>query len=395
MDKIRPHVNSASAIHRWELVKNLADCDCDVFVLSYSDLQYKKIHVTVLKDETKNLFSKILSQFGYLSKLFSLSYKHNIDVLYTRNELIGFVGLFIKIITGSKLVIEVNGISSDEWNTIKAHSKNQIFTNLKMFFLLGIGSHVMKKADALVAVTEGIKEYLMDQGITESKVFVVENGANVNLFKPIDNPKTFNKLREQHGITKDDHVVLFVGNFAPWQGVEYLIKAAPLVLKKVPQTKFVIVGNGIMRSQWEDMVKNLELKDYFVFPGKVPYDSVPAYINISDIGVCPTPVDSYVSSEGGSSLKILEYLSCGKAVITGDIKGDRDLVVDSNSGFAVKSENAEEFAKAIILLLRDEKQRLQMGANGRHTMVNNHSWKHTAEKVVDIFERIDKLRDVY
>lgn len=386
MDKIRPHVNSASAIHRWELIKNLADCDCDVFVLSYSDLQCKKIHVAVLKDET-DLFSKILSQFGYLSKLFSLPYKHNIDVLYTRNELIGFVGLFIKILTGSKLVIEVNGISSDEWNTIKAHSNNKILTNLKIYFLLGIGSYVMKKADALVAVTEGIKKYLIDQGITESKVFVVENGANVDLFKPINDSKIINKLRGQHGIAEDDHVLLFVGNFAPWQGVEYLIKVAPLVLKKVPQTKFVIVGDGIMRKQWEDMVQNLELKDYFVFPGKIPYENVSLYINMSDTCiVLKKPLDS-----GYSPLKLYEYMACEKPIVASKVTGF-EILEQYNAGILVNPLDAQEVCKAIFRLLKNEQLRKQMGMNGRNLVISKYSWRITAVKTLDVFKNIVNKR---
>ena len=87
-------------------------------------------------------------------------------------------------------------------------------------------------------------------------------------------------------------------------------------------------------------------------------------------------------------MKIFEYLACGKPVVTGNIRGDRDLVVNSGSGFAVMSEDYAELAGAIIKLLKNEKLRLQMGENGRKTIVEYHSWERIAKKVVEIFEKI-------
>ena len=179
-----------------------------------------------------------------------------------------------------------------------------------------------------------------------------------------------------------------MGNLAPWQGVEYLIRSAPLIIEEVPKTKFLIVGDGIMREKLESIVRELKLGEKFIFTGRVPYEKVPIFINISDVCVCPSPVNSYFRISGGSSLKIFEYLACGKPVVTGNIRGDGDLVVNSGSGFAVMSEDYAELAGAIIKLLKNEKLRLQMGENGRKTIVKYHSWERIAKKIVEIFEKI-------
>ena len=97
-----------------------------------------------------------------------------------------------------------------------------------------------KKADAVISVSQGIKDILVEKGVDRNKIFVVPNGANVNLFKPIDElEKTIKYLRQLYGINKNDYVIVFVGNFEPHHGIEYLIKSAPLILREFPNTKFL------------------------------------------------------------------------------------------------------------------------------------------------------------
>ena len=381
MDIMKPLGKDGSTIHRWELARNLAKLGCKVYAISYTDNSSEEgLHICLLP---KN-------KIKYVIQLLKLVTRHRFDIIYTRNIMKGIIGFLIRRLRNSKLVIEVNSISPDEWRFVEKQLSGKIkrCRDIKIKFLKYLEIFVIKKADAVIVVTHGIKNYLVNHKVDENKVWVIGNGANTDLFKPIRDKNILQQLRNRLHINNNEKVILFVGNLAPWQGVEYLIRSAPLIIEEVPKTKFLIVGDGIMREKLESMVRELELEEKFIFTGRVPYEKVPIFINISDVCVCPSPVNSYFRISGGSSLKIFEYLACGKPVVTGNIRGDGDLVVNSGSGFAVMSEDYAELAGAIIKLLKNEKLRLQMGENGRKTIVEYHSWERIAKKVVEIFEKI-------
>ena len=133
-------------------------------------------------------------------------------------------------------------------------------------------------------MTPGIKANLEKiYNIPGGKIVVVSNGANTSLFKPL-NQET---CRKELGLDAEISYVSFVGNFAPWQGVEYLVKAAPFILSQFPQCRFLIVGDGIMKNELIKLSRELGVEDKFIFTGVVAYFRVPLYINASDACVAP------------------------------------------------------------------------------------------------------------
>ena len=221
--------------------------------------------------------------------------------------------------------------------------------------------------------------------IPADKIVVIPNGANTDLFKPMDQ----NAVKDVLGLNHENKYVCFVGKLLPWQGLEYLVQAAPLVLEKVPEAKFLIVGDGMMQKELEAMTKKLDLEDKFVFTGSVPFEDVPKYINASDVCVAPF---SRARNEkiGLSPLKIYEYMACGKTVVGSDIKGVGDFLEDFNAGISFASEDYAGFAQAIIKLLLDENIRKIMGNNGRVVVIKKYSWSNTARKIINICERVKK-----
>jgi glycosyltransferase involved in cell wall biosynthesis len=384
LDVVKPQLNGAGAVHRWELIRNLVKIGHDVYVIAYNNIEFKGVHTNLLQTK-KCAFNKWLSRFRYVGLLFKLAMEHHFDILYTRNGLTGVLGYIIKVMTGSKFVYELNGIASDEYEMMKKQNKGNIFEKIVMALSIQAEVFALKKADAIIAVTLGIKNYLVNRGINESKIAVIENGVNIDMFKPMDDPTILQRLRKQY--STDGGVIIFVGNLAPWQGVESLIKAAHRILEKVPKTRFLIVGDGVMRNELEDAVKDFKLENKFIFTGSILYEDVPKYINISDVCVAPFMLKRN-EKIGLSPLKIYEYLACAKPIVVSNIKGVGNLLEDSNSGISVPPDSPNELAKAIIKLLNDKHLREQMGKNGREIVVNNYSWENTAKKTIEVFESI-------
>jgi len=321
-------------------------------------------------------------------QVIKLASKHKFDILYTRNSSIGIIGLLIRLKGGSRLVFELNGLLSEDWKLEKLlNKKRSVLKNLRMRLWDGIEIFVAKKADAVIVVAQGIKDILIGRGVDGNKIFVIPNGANVDLFRPINDSAAINDLRPHYGISEKDYLITFVGNFEPHHGIEYLIRSAPLVLNTFPNTKFLIVGDGTIRKELINLAERIGLSAEIIFADRVPYEMVPLYINMAD--VCVAPFTSARNERTGlSPLKIYEYLACGKPVVASDIKGVGDLLRSSNSGIAVAPEDPVELANAIIKLLKDKELREKMGKNGREVVVNNYSWEHTAKKTIEVFEKL-------
>ena len=381
MDTIKSLGRDGGTIHRWELTRNLSKLGCEVHVMSYTtNTRLEGVHIHTLTKKSK-------VKYKYITQLIKLVKWHHFDIIYTRNIMIGIIGLLIKKVWKSKLVLEVNGIALDERRLIENQlpAKRKRLRSIKIEFLGYLEIFVIRKADAVIAVTQGIKEYLINHGVDKNKVWVIENGANTELFKPIKDSNVLKKLKDRLHVNNEENVVLFVGNLAPWQGVEYLLRATPIIIEEIQKTKFLIVGEGIMKEKLKSLSKELNIEHNIIFTGTVLYENVPEYINISDVCVAPF-IRTRNESMGLSPLKIYEYLACGKPVVASNIKGVGDLLESSTSGISVPPDDPNELAKAIIKLLKNKQLREQMGDNGRKLVVKSYSWETAAKKTKEVFE---------
>lgn len=298
--------------------------------------------------------------------------RNEIDIIYRRHGLFHseyFLAKLFKIPS----VQELNGIEVD---IVRAGNG---MSAISLRIIDWIERFYMSKADKIIVITSKLKQVLHDDyHIPEDKIVVIQLGANINLFKPMD----ATKARRELNLNQGENYICAAGSLVRYQGHEHLIKSAPLVLAECPNSRFLIVGDGPMREELIDLVEQLGCSDQFIFPGSVPYKQVPLYINASD--VCVAPKRPLIS--GYSPQSFYEYLACGKPVIATRTHGF-ELLEENNAGLLVNPENPQEFANAVIKLLQDESLRNQMGKNGRKYVVENHSWKIVAKRVAEVFEQ--------
>ena len=379
MDTILPPEGNGWTTHKWELVRNLSKLGHEVHAMTYRGTEIGGVvtHTMKSKKQYKIVF---IFKFVHLIHILKTIKQHSFDILYTRN--VSFALLAFLMMQKPKLVLELNGLHSEDWKSEKKQyrmSIKQMCSYLEIF--------VAKKADAIIAVAPGIRDILIKQGLNNDKITVIPNGANIDLFKPVNDVLTIKELQTQYNISENDNGIIFVGNLMRWHGVRYLIKSAPIVIKAFPNTKFLIVGDGRIKKELISMTEKMDVSANFIFTGTVPYEHVPLYITISDVCVAPF-IHARNERLGLSPVKIYEYLACGKPVVASSIRGIGDLLKSSNSGIVVTPEDPNELANAIIKLLKDERLREQMGKNGRELVVNNYSWKNAAKKTIAVFEEV-------
>lgn len=299
--------------------------------------------------------------------------RNKCDLIYERDHAFG-TGCNLTLLFNIPVIMEVNGISNETGRLPKPIAK---VINLVLHNRYSIATHI-------VTVTPQLKEFLqLNYNLAPDKVSVVENGANIDIFKPMNKEDALKKL----DLNSAFKYVCFVGHLAPWQGVEYLIKSSPFVLSECPNTKFIIVGDGPKLDELKKLVDTLNISSNYIFTGYVDYEKVPVYINASNICVAPFVIERN-DKIGLSALKIYEYLACGKPVVASKIKGIEELLATSNGGISVTPEDVCDLGENIVKLLQDEKLAQKMGTEGYKFIRNHHSWKIAAANVERISRKV-------
>ncbi len=332
----------------------------------WTRLERRSLPVTILAsflDETRTFIFHLAA---------ILKQKAKPEVVYMRHTLLGG-GYLLARLLGIPVVKEVNGIVTDE---IKVARQG---TRVSLWLLDRIERFTLPKADKIISVTSRMKDVLQsDYGIAGDKIVVIQNGANTDLFKPIDALEA----RAELNLEPDSSYICYVGSFSRYQGIEYLIESAPFILSECPGAKFLIVGEGTMKEELLSLVKKMGLVDKFVFAGKVSYEKVPIFINASDVCVAPKkPLPC-----GYSPLKLYEYMACGKPVVATRTDGF-EILEEHNAGLLIDPENPRELADAITKVLQKPELGKQMGKNGRDCVVEKHSWGSIARRVAEVCER--------
>jgi glycosyltransferase involved in cell wall biosynthesis len=263
------------------------------------------------------------------------------------------------------LVMEVNGDMLDE---ISMRHEPQVYVKLiklceKIYY---------SNASRIITVTEGIKqEIIRKYGVPEEKIEVIGNGVNTEIFRPLNK---ISNLKTKYGLDKNN-VVAFAGILVEWQGLKYLVEAAPAILKEEVKTVFLIIGDGPLKNDLIQKAKDLNIDKKFIFTGFIPHDEMPLYINASDVCVVPKiPLKS-----GYSPLKLYEYMACGKAVIASDVKGF-EILNQVKAGILVEPQNSQKLSEAILQVLKDKSLKNEMGNRGRNLVLMHYSWGSIAQK---------------
>ncbi|MFC1667998.1 glycosyltransferase family 4 protein [Chlamydiota bacterium] len=203
-----------------------------------------------------------------------------------------------------------------------------------------------------------------------TRMIPVEDGVNLQQFKPVD--KT-SYLRAKLGITSHKSVVIYVGILNEYQGIDYLLETIQICNERGTEVHFLIVGfpyEKYARKAYKRKLKNV------TFTGRIPYEQVPEYISIADIGISPKTAETEANG------KLLEYMAMGIPAIVFDSCVNREIL--GELGFYAKMKDSNSLANTI------EEALITMGQrNGFSTMLikrakDRFSW----ESKVDIIETL-------
>jgi len=188
-------------------------------------------------------------------------------------------------------------------------------------------------------------------------------------------------FKESKPLHKQDYELITVGHLSYRKGIQYLIKAMPIVIEEYRNVKLIIVGGGPYRRELESLASKLKLNKNIIFKGNVPRKYLLEYYAYSDIYIHPSLSESFPSA-------IREAMSVGRPVISTDVGFADEHIKNGINGFLVKPKEVQSLASAILLLLNDEKLRLKIGKNNRKYAEKYFDYNIMAKKIYKIYEEV-------
>jgi len=363
-----------------------------ILYITLEDLSLHKGSVTHIKEIVAGLQKRghqvgligrpwksiVLSSLFLLISLFGKLPQY--DVIYARDYHTVILALLPRLFFRKKLVYEINGIANEEQKL-----KKDSFLNRILVFLIQKAERMATKySERIVSVTPQIGVYLIQNyHCFPDKVKVIPNGVNTKKFHPIHDEVLLGEWRGRLGIAKEEIIIAFVGNLAPWQGVETLIEVAPFLLKEVKNIKFLIIGDGILKKAFKEKVNNLGVTDHFIFTGMVNYKEITNYINIADICVLP----KRRLKSGYSPIKLYEYMACGKPVVASKVEG-LEFIEEEGIGRLVESGDVMRFQEEILDLIKNPEKGMMMGNKGLLIAREKFDWELKSALIEKVLEEL-------
>ena len=241
----------------------------------------------------------------------------------------------------------------------------------------GVATACTRRLSQVIAETDDLKRLLVDRrGLDPERIAVVELGVDHEQFRPMDQAHA----RRLLGIGSEAYVMTYVGAMDEYHDLAPVIDG--LAATRAP-VDLHVVGGGEFRERYEDQARNAGISARFY--GPVPYTDVPTHIAAADVCIAPYRREGFRDRVFTfSTLKIPEYLACGRPVVSVPSQRTRALIADGVSGFIVENEAS---SWRDFLATPPARERLAAMRADAARAVESVTWAATARKYLDICTR--------
>jgi glycosyltransferase involved in cell wall biosynthesis len=253
------------------------------------------------------------------------------------------------------------------------------FSIFRHSFLHLSGIKYRYMAHYYIAISHKIKDVLVRDGIPGERIMVVHSGIN---------PERFSSVKSDHlipefNLRNSEPVVVNVAHLAAHKGQQYLVRAIPLVLSKIPNARFFIVGGGELMRELRGLAASLGLNRKLILTG-FRHD-VGAFYQIADLFVMS-------SVQEGLGTSVLDAMALGKPVVATHSGGIPEIIQDGETGRIVTAADPAALADGIIELLTNAEQARRMASRGKEVVRRNFSVDAMVDKNIEVYQQILGVR---
>jgi glycosyltransferase involved in cell wall biosynthesis len=341
------------------LIRNI---DKDKFVPYLVCLEKGGIFLDMLNDNINDTYilSKKPGPFdlkAFLS-LLEIIKENKIDIIHSQNGT-SFYAAMAKIFSNIKSVIHT------DHGRLIPDSKSAILEDR-------YSSYFFKK---FVCVSNELTNYLnTNVKVKKNKLMTILNGIDTDQFRPVHKDERL-FLRNKYNYIKELLIFGTVCRLDPIKNLKFLIRNFAIIHKTLPESILVITGEGPIKEELIDYCQTIGLEREIIFLGQL--DSLEKVYPIFNIYL-------NASLSEGTSMTILEAMSCGLPVIASNVGGTSKLV-DNNTGILFQSNNNEEFIESVIYLAKRPQLAVKMGIRGREKVEQNFSINKCVQRYESLY----------
>ena len=303
--------------------------------------------------------------FAARRKIEALLQSQKIDLIYERYAFFMTAGVRLAKKYNIPIIVEVNEIAGHQ------RVRKQAFVRPAR----KREQYVFQNAFAIIVVSEFLRGEICKLGVDQRKIHVIPNGVDEKEFCP----DTVQPISRQHwGIGERTVTLGFIGWFVDWHNLEMLVDVFG-ELAPGRDVALVLIGDGGLKDKLWAIGRARGVSDKLILPGAVPYRQIPASIAALDICVIPG------SNEFRSPLKLFEYMAMAKTVVAPRYRPIESIIIPGVDGLLFEAHDRASLRAALEEAISDAVQRQRLGSAARQKVLEHHTWRHNAQRVLDYF----------
>jgi UDP-glucose:(heptosyl)LPS alpha-1,3-glucosyltransferase len=337
---------------------------------SFPNIELRKIGLLRLPSscnlKLRNLIE--IPQFAVITSIFTLFVKRRYDIVWNK----GVTQCLVQD------VITAESCHRAWIREKKAAGEKRYLLYPLHAFLLAVERWNMRpgRSRKITAISDLLKKDILRNypAVSGSDIAVIRNGVNTADFA--FDAAARSSIRKRWGIAEDDLVILFTGWEFDRKGLEYVIRALPLLERK--DVRLMVVG-GATRRRYLSIAEESGVSDRILWCGGVE-DPAP-YYSAADFFVFPTRMDAF-------GLVVLEAMCAGNIVITSDMAGAAELIEHGRSGFILKDRQSPREIAGIIEMLAGDRSLREKVRSGAMAAAQRSGWDSIAAEYDSLFRAI-------
>jgi len=305
-------------------------------------------------------------------------------LVHTNYWISSWVGMELKKIQGSKQVHTYHSLGAIKYKSV---STIPLIAKTR----LSVEKAVLETAERIVATSPQEKEHMRSLVSTKGNIDIIPCGTDIKRFGSIDRQQA----RESLEIDPETNVVLYVGRFDQRKGIETLVRAVAQSKSRSQGNLKLIIGggsrpgqsDGIERDRIEQIIDELGMRDFTIFPGRLGDKILPNYYAAANVCVVP----SYYEPFG---LVAIEAMASGTPVVASDVGGLQFTVISEETGLLAPPKDDAAFAAAIDRILMNPAWQRQLGQAARKRVETKFSWDGVAAQLSRLYSQLLEAENV-
>jgi glycosyltransferase involved in cell wall biosynthesis len=305
----------------------------------------KSVNLVLVPELARNISP--IADIRALWKLYRLIRCGRYHIVHTHSSKAGVLGRIAAKLAGTPLIVHT-------LHSLVFHEYQPWIVNRTWWLVKKICAPM---TDHFLSVSSIIAQKAVNAGVDKAEKFTtVYSGMELDWF--LNSKADGAAVRREFGIPADAPVVGKIARLFPLKGHKELMDAAPEIVRRVPNVRFFLIGDGILYDQLRERARAAGILDNFVFAGLIQRERIPEMLAAMDVVV-------HTSLREGLARVLPQALAMGKPCVSFDIDGAPEVVLDGETGYLVRAYDYQTLADRVSSLLADPELRAKMGANGR------------------------------